>query len=335
MRLWPVALMMAVAASGQHPGPPPKPVPPPKITYRAQIKLEGDLPLPTTPLVLVLHEGKVIWGCRITHIFGNGTVVYDISPYDTLDPPDPTLGIPDDCHVDIRLDGYESTRATLHDGGIVLLRRAGAHEGSSVSASSLAVPREAKKAYAKGVAAAAKQKWAESQVFLEQALALYRDYAPAWTDLGEAQKAQAKLSDARTSYDEALKADPKYVRAYIQAARLALDDGRHQDGLKLSDSAISLDSTGFPEAYFYRAVADYNLGHLDAAEASVRRAIELDINHQLPRAEHLLGCVLARQGDFGAALDHLRQYVRISPLATDTVETLILIRTLETIGPTP
>jgi Tfp pilus assembly protein PilF len=335
MRLWPAFALFAVVASGQKPGPPPKPLPPPDITYRAKIALDGDLPLPATPLVITRHEQKDSWACHVTQTFGNGNVVYHITPTDTLVRPDLTVRIPDDCPVTIRLEGYETTEATLHDGGVIVLSRAGAHEGAAVSAPSLGAPKEAQKAYAKGVQAASKQKWSQSQAHLERALAIYSNYAPAWTDLGEAQRALENRPAAKASYERAVQADPKYARAYVQAARLALDEGRTEEGLRLSESAIALDSVEFPEAYFYSGVANYNLGRLDAAGQRVRRAIELDTRHRLPRAEHLLGCVLARQGEYRLALEHLHEYVKLSPLAADTVETLQLIRALEQVGSTP
>jgi tetratricopeptide (TPR) repeat protein len=139
--------------------------------------------------------------------------------------------------------------------------------------------------------------------------------------------------EARAAYERAVQADPKYVRAYVPAARLALDEGRVQDGLRLSEQALAINSIEFPEAWFYNAVANFNLKRLDAAESSVQRAIALDTEHALlPRAEHLLGYILAQKREYDKALVHLRNYVRISPLATDVPETLGLIATLENIA---
>ena len=90
----------------------------------------------------------------------------------------------------------------------------------------------------------------------------------------------------------------------------------------------------FPEVWFYNAVANFNLKRFDAAETSVLRAIALDSGHNvLPRAEHLLGFVLAQKRQYDQAVVHLRNYVRISPMATDVPATIQLIATLENIHP--
>jgi hypothetical protein len=67
-------------------------------------------------------------------------------------------------------------------------------------------------------------------------------------------------------------------------------------------------------------VANFNLKRFDAAENSARRCVELDSEHELPRAELLLGSVLAAKGDRAGALQHLNKYVALSPKAPDVEE---------------
>jgi tetratricopeptide (TPR) repeat protein len=302
--------------------------------WQAKILPEGLSSLPAIPLVIPRYEGKVLWKCRVDHIFGDGNVVYIVEPGDILSPPDSSAGIPDDCRVTIRLEGYETAEVTLHHRAVVALKRIGAHAGSTVSVPSLDVPEEARKAWEKGVEEINRDKWDKARKDLERAVAVWPDYAPAWTDLGEVYRQQSKDHEARDAFERALQADPKYVRAYVPAARLALDEGRLEDGLRLSEQALAINPVEFPEAWFYNAVANFNLKRLDAAETSVQRAMALDTRHVLlPRAEHLLGFVLAQKHEYQKALVHLRNYVRISPLATDVPETISLIATLEHIAP--
>ena len=302
--------------------------------WQAKILPEGMTSLPAIPLVIPHYEGKVQWRCHIDHIFGDGNVDYHIEPGDILSPADTSAGIPDDCRVVIRLEGYESSEITIHNHAIVLLKRVGWHEGSMVSAPSLEVPEEARKAREKGLEEINRNKWDKARKDLEAAVAAWPQYAAAWTDLGEVYREQSMDHDARAAYDHALQADSRYVRAYVPAARLALDEGRIEDGLHLSEQALALNPIEFPEAWFYNAVANFNLKRFDSAEISVLQAIALDTAHTLlPRAEHLLGFVLAQKREYQQALVHLRNYVRISPLATDVPETIQLIATLENISP--
>jgi Tfp pilus assembly protein PilF len=301
--------------------------------WQAKILPDGLSSLPAIPIVIPRYEGKVLWKCHIDHVFGDGNVDYRVEPGDILSPPDTSAGIPDDCRVTIRLEGYVTAEVTLHHQAVVTLKRIGAREASTVSVPSLEAPEEARKAREKGVEEMNKDKWDKARQDLQRAVAIWPKYAPAWTDLGEVYREQSMSREARAAYERAVQADPKYVRAYVPAARLALDEGRVQDGLRLSEQALAINSIEFPEAWFYNAVANFNLKRLDAAESSVQRAIALDTEHALlPRAEHLLGYILAQKREYDKALVHLHNYVRISPLATDVPETLGLIATLENIA---
>jgi Tfp pilus assembly protein PilF len=363
------ALIAAGIAAGQHPsqpaappiqsgpsvqpgaaGEPPASAPPPgtldqsstvqlpanhfTARWHAKVFPEGLSSLPSIPLVIPRYEGKILWICRIDHIFGDGNLEYHVEPGDILSPPDTSAGIPDDCRVSIRLEGYQTAEVTLHHQAVFTLKRIGAHDGLTVSVPSLEAPEEARKAWEKGVEEINKDKWDKARKDLERAVAVWPKYAAAWTDLGEVYREQSMDREARAAYEHALQADPNYVRAYVPLARLALDEGRLEDGLRLSERALAINSVEFPEAWFYNAVANFNLKRWDAAETSVQRAMILDTKHTLlPRAEHLLGLVLAQKREYEKALVHLRNYVRISPLATDVPETISLIATLEGIAP--
>jgi tetratricopeptide (TPR) repeat protein len=293
--------------------------------FKAKVVLEDGSSLRSTPRIVPELSGRLLPICRILNVFGNGNVVYQPDwrsrPYDSA--------TADVCPVVITLAGYRRADVTLRDGAVIVLKRLGDHEGSTVSMTALKAPEEARKAYDKGVAAMSRKKWAAAQTEFERAVAAYPDYAAAWSDLGEAFREQSKPTEARGAYERALAADPRYVKPYLQLARLALGEGRMQDALRIAERALELNPIEFPGIYFYHAVASYNLKLLDAAEKSARRAIELDANHELPRAEHLLGTVLAAKGDRRGGIEHLRKYLEISPKATDTAEVKQRIAELE------
>lgn len=48
-----------------------------------------------------------------------------------------------------------------------------------------------------------------------------------------------------------------------------------------------------------------------------RSGLELDGQHQIPKLEYLLGAILAEKQDFAGALEHVRNYLRLSPDAGD------------------
>jgi tetratricopeptide (TPR) repeat protein len=293
--------------------------------YHAKIAVEGDTPLPTAPQVIPDNSSRLVPMCVIYNIFGNGTVEYRINwaarPYDP--------NTADACPVKVILRGYRTTSGTLRNGGVIVLKRIGDSEGSTISMSSLEAPKDARKAYEKGVAAMSQRKWAAAEKSLNNAVTIYPEYAQAWSELGEALREQSKVQEAQAAYEKALKADPKYVKPYVQLARLALNERNPLEALEITNRALEIKPVEFPTLFFYNAVANYELKKLDAAEESAKQAIGLDPSHEIPRAENLLGTVLAAKGDYKGALEHLRKYLEISPKAGDADEVKAKIAELQ------
>ena len=310
LRIATFVLLGAAAASGQ--------------IYHAKIVAEGDTPTASAPIVTAKLSNRLVVMCGLS-VFGNGTVEYVINwrsrEYDVHDA--------DSCPVTIKLAGYRTMDATLHNGAVIVLKRIGDHEGSTVSMTSLNAPKEARKAYEKGAGAMSESRWAAAQKSFEKAVELYPQYAQAWCDLGEALHSQAQGKAARAAWERALQADPKYLKSYLQAARLALEEGRTQDALETTDKALEQNPIEFPGIYFFNAIAHFNLKQTDAAEKSVRQAIEHDGTHEIPRAESLLGSILANRGDWKGAIEHLSKYLEYSPKAADTADVKRQIAALE------
>jgi tetratricopeptide (TPR) repeat protein len=105
-----------------------------------------------------------------------------------------------------------------------------------------------------------------------------------------------------------------------------------EDAANIAGRALAMNPTEFPAIYYYDAAANFNLNRFDACEKSARRAIDLDTNHEIPRAEFLLGSVLAAKGDRSGAVEHLRRYLEISPKATDAAAVNRIIAKIES-GP--
>jgi tetratricopeptide (TPR) repeat protein len=281
--------------------------------YTAKIVTEGDTPLPRTPLVTPQNSDRLIPICGIANIFGNGTVVYVMNWRAQVYDPKTA----DVCPVIIRLDGFRTTTGTLRQGATIVLKRIGDHEGSTISMASLNAPKDAKKAYDKGSAAMSEQKWAAAQKDFEKAVALYPGYSQAWSDLGEALREQSQATEAQAAFEHAIQVDPKYIKAYVQLARLFLTTGKSQAAVEVTTKAFQFNPLEFPAIYFYDAVANLNLKHLEPAQKSAERAIQLDVDHEIPRAENLLGTILAINGDYPGAIEHLKKYLALAPKAPD------------------
>lgn len=229
------------------------------------------------------------------------------------------------CELRARLAGYRSqivslaTRRALDnpDVGIVLLHRIAPSEGGTVSAVSLAAPKDARKAYEKGLDLLKKKKTDDAMKSFQKAAELYPKYAVALCELGKLQMLRGETEPARESLQTAIQADPKFVVPYVELSFLEMQGQRWKEVAAASETATKLDPFSYPQAFFLNAVANYNLKNMEAAEKSAREAERLDTRHQYPKASHLLGVILAQRQDFTGAAERFKTYLKLAPQASD------------------
>jgi tetratricopeptide (TPR) repeat protein len=230
------------------------------------------------------------------------------------------------CDIRAQVAGYRSQQVSLAmrmpmdnpDIGIILLHRLGPNEsGTVVSALSLAAPKDAKKAFNKGMDALKKKKQDQAVEEFQKAVAEYPDYALAWCELGKVQAAGGHMDQAKDSFDHAVKADPKFVDPYLQLSLLALRAQKWNELADLTGKASQLDSFDYPQLFLFNAVANYNLQHVDLAEKSIERAEHLDTRHQYPQIAHLYGVILLDRQNYSGAAERLRTYLKLAPNAPD------------------
>jgi Tfp pilus assembly protein PilF len=203
------------------------------------------------------------------------------------------------------------------DVGTIVLHRMGRVEGTRISVTSLQAPRDAKKAYEHAEKAVKKQKWDEAQKDLEKAVAAYPRYADAWVLLGSVYRGQKRDADARHAFEQALAIDPKFMLPYFNLAVMAAADRDWQQVAALTDKALALDAYEYPAAYFYNAVANYELHKFDLAEKSARMARRLDSQHKIPKIELVLSNVLFAKNDFSGAAQQLKEFLKRTPRGPD------------------
>lgn len=180
------------------------------------------------------------------------------------------------------------------------------------------VPRTARKAWGRAVAAGRKQDWPRAELELRAAAQAAPQFADAWNLLGAVCQNGNKTDEAREAFRRALEANPKLLNTYLLLGRLDLQAGDWQAALRTSNALIQADAEhSFPEAHLHRAMACYNLRDLDGAKASALETIRLDRKREFPRAEFLLGVIMAAQRNFGEAREHLNLYLELDPKATD------------------
>ena len=232
----------------------------------------------------------------------------------------------DNCELQARLSGFRSQSVMLAGrqpldnpdlGTILLHRTTKSEEGNTVSARSLAAPKDARKAFEKGLELTRKNKVGDAFHEFQKAVMLYPAYSTAWCELGKIEAAQGQLDIARGSFQQALKADPKYVDPYLELSRLALNARNWPELAEFTSKALELDSFDYPQEFLFDAVAHYNMHDFDGAGKSIARAETLDSRHQFPQIEYLKGLVEVQHKEYAAAAANLRTYLKLAPNAED------------------
>ena len=233
------------------------------------------------------------------------------------------------CDLQAKLAGYRSQTVPLAgrrpmddpNVGTILMHRTGpAEEGKTISAVSLAAPKDAKKAYEKGMDAIKKKKFDDAQKSFEKAVEVYPKFATVWYELGMLQAGQGKMDMARKYFDTALECDPKFVKPYLQISILELQSQKWKDLADVTDKLVKLDPFDYPQAFFFNSVANFNLQNMEAAEKSALAAERLDTRHAIPKVSHLLGMILTMKKDYLGAAERFKAYLTFAPAAADAAK---------------
>jgi tetratricopeptide (TPR) repeat protein len=232
------------------------------------------------------------------------------------------------CELRAAYPGYRSeginitSRQSLDqpDVGTIILHRIAGIQGTTISFTSAEAPKEAKRAFEKGVTQERKNDWKGAANSFHAAAKIYPQYAAAWFELGRIEQAQAHRDPARQFYDKALQADPKYTSPYEQLALLAIQEGKWEEGARISQQGLDLNSVEFAGLWYYNAVSQYNLHKLEPAALSAEKAVNLDRLRKFPEAQLLLAGLLAQQNKYAGAVLHLRAYLEEVPGAPNAGE---------------
>jgi tetratricopeptide (TPR) repeat protein len=248
-----------------------------------------------------------------------------------------------DCEVQAVLAGFFSERVsialknTLDNTrlGRIVLHPMTRGQALTVSATTLAAPSNARKAYEKATLAMREQKWDAAAGEFTKAVAAYPKFAAAWFELGVLRQGRNDLAGAAEAWKEALKSDPKYVRPYEGLAALAERQQNWVDSEKYSREWIKLDAEDFPAAYLYNAVANARLDKVEQAELAARQGLRLDKERRLPRLSYVLGLILMQKHEYSESAKCFRTYLELAPNAKDAAIVREELTKIEAAASTP
>jgi len=233
-----------------------------------------------------------------------------------------------DCELRARLPGYRSDTISLAgrrmldtpDVGVIILYPIAGIQGLTASATSSQAPKDARKAYEKGLDGVKKSKPDQAEQEFRKAVQIYPKYAAAWYELGKALERREHYPEAREAYASSLAADSKYVYPYEQLYRLALRDQNWKDLVEKTDLLLRLDPYEFPAAYYFNALGHLQLKEYDAAEKSAQQAVDADRKQANPKTHYLLGAILVQKQKWTEAAVSLRAYLKAAPNAPEKAQ---------------
>ena len=240
-------------------------------------------------------------------------------------PSNPSGGIKDsqlvDCDLRMVLSGYRSELVSLSnrkymdnpDIGTVILHRQGAVEGLTLSATTALAPKDAHKAYERGLDALKKNKLGDAEKEFEKAVETFPRFAAAWFELGYIHERLSRVEEARYAYAQSIAADPKYINPYERLYLIGFKEKNWREVADYTDRVMHLDPYDYPGAYYYNAMANLQLNNLAAAEKSARQSVALDTANMNPQAMYMLGAILVRKQDYSGAADNFRAYLKAAP----------------------
>jgi Tfp pilus assembly protein PilF len=188
-----------------------------------------------------------------------------------------------------------------------------------VSFTTLAAPKEARKAYERASREAGKKtpNLVKISQELERALSLYPQFAAAWYFLGGTLLERDDIDGARRAFERAVAADPRFPNPYVSLAAIELKSRHFAEAARLADSALRLDPR-LTEAHYYSVLANMALHNPNRAKQSIDVILETGEDRRYPEVHALLAEIHVAAGDRAAAAAEYRRLLELDPGSTSS-----------------
>ncbi|HEV2274918.1 MAG TPA: hypothetical protein VGR96_12180 [Acidobacteriaceae bacterium] len=180
----------------------------------------------------------------------------------------------------------------------------------TVSVADLRVPEKAQNEYQKACTAFQQKHLPQTEQHLRKALDIYPAYARGWVMLGAILGTEQQMDEARVACARAVDTDASAWDGYLCLSELSGREQRWAESLSEGNRAVELSAASRPYAYYFNAVALFNLNLVNESEKQAMQAAELDRKHQRPAIHLLLARICESRQDHTAAAGHLREFLR-------------------------
>ncbi len=287
-----------------------------------KVIVEGES-LPWEPLLVnVTCDGKIAYSTQ-TDAKGNFAIVSVTLPGALGKQGDSQRQMEthfEGCLIEGSVPGFRSSTVTITrhmlvdqpDIGTITISRAAQAAATTVSRTTATVFSKALKSFEKAREDMLKRDTDGAQKDLRKAVEADPRFAEAWMQLGNLQLT-SDPNAALDSYSKAMEADPLFVLPYQQLAFLSSQKGDWADVLAKTNHVLQILPDGTPEIWYLNALANYQTGKRDLAEAGALKSLALDPRHSVMNTEQLLAVILAQKGNYSGALEHRRSSLNYVP----------------------
>jgi len=228
--------------------------------------------------------------------------------------------------------------------GVIVVQRTTKIKGMTLSAAPYQAPKDARRAYEKGLEAERKANLAAARKYFETAVGIYPKYAVAWFQLGNVLQKEKQKEAARTAFTQATAIDKRFLPPYLSLASIAFEEGNWPALLALTNHILDLDTLNeaaatafivdldpinYADAYFYNAAANFQLNKIEAAQKSALKAEHFALPTRFPQVHLLLGEIFARKNDYATAISELSTYLELAPNATNADQVRVYLAKLQ------
>ena len=215
----------------------------------------------------------------------------------------------------LRLMEVTPTSGTV-EVGTLRVERMEKVEGNTLNAAAYRAPKEAIKAYEKGLSAERGGKSEDAKKYFLKAVEIYPKYSSAWYELGKVRRTENDRDGAKAAFTQATETDKKFVPPYLALTTMAYAAQDWPEVLRLTDKVIEMDPTGHTEVTGY--VLD--MDPVNAGQAyfyNAMKAEHVDLTTHFPELHLLLAEIFSEKGNYAGAIGEIETYMELVPGAKD------------------
>lgn len=193
------------------------------------------------------------------------------------------------------------------------------------------VPKDALKKYQSAAESVQKNDLKAAVAALDEAIAIYPNFALAYNEKGLLLVKQNELDKALEAYVKAIQIKPDYFDAKFNFGYALLNKKQYEQTEMVFRDLIK-QKNDVPSAHLYRGIALIGLKKIDEAEASLKQAISLKGGENLALAHRYLGGIYMQKKRNADAAAELQKYLDLAPKAADADKIKTMIADLKKQG---